>query len=569
MSFDADVIIIGAGGGGAVAAKELGELGIKVIVLEAGPWYGNKKWSEPNREKGSVSSNSAEDLDIALFRNQFTKHENTMNEYEFGRIRWGPADRRRPSWHRNVPKNGLVWQAAGVGGTTQHYWANSPRGYASAIDGVWPLSYRELIPYYEKAEATLPVRPAPTTPKEELFYYGADKAGWSMINTLNPTSPGYRPQPNAILHPNDQLMDTSLSTEELSKMEGCTLCGHCVNGCPHGPSVDKTAKRGTNVSYVPLALKTNNVDIRPNSYTIKILTEEDDKEGIRATGVQYKDTWTGEIGELYAKVVVMAAGCIETPRLWLNSGLPQNDWVGRGLTNHYWDWITGVFDEKELMNILGEPHVNPFTGPTSGGRLDYPGLGCIQPSGVSPGLFASLTFGFTDSGYHYAQTDSPNPYWDKKGRVTGDELRELMNQYRNTLSIMILTDDQPHKKNGISLDTNLKDEHGPVPVVRYTASQEDKKKREQLVKISADILRHAGAKQIIRTDWPAHLFAHIESTMRMGFVVDTNCEAYQVKRLFIADNSAHYNGIGGPNPTLTTQALTTRTAEKIALKYFS
>ncbi|WP_342482006.1 hypothetical protein NST07_33985 [Paenibacillus sp. FSL L8-0340] len=47
------------------------------------------------------------------------------------------------------------------------------------------------------------------------------------------------------------------------------------------------------------------------------------------------------------------------------------------------------------------------------------------------------------------------------------------------------------------------------------------------------------------------------------------CDAYQVRRLFIADNSVHFNGIGGPNPTLTTQALATRTAEKIVTKYFS
>ncbi|MDF9857541.1 choline dehydrogenase-like flavoprotein [Paenibacillus sp. PastF-1] len=57
--------------------------------------------------------------------------------------------------------------------------------------------------------------------------------------------------------------------------------------------------------------------------------------------------------------------------------------------------------------------------------------------------------------------------------------------------------------------------------------------------------------------------------MRMGYVTDMSCEPYQVKRLFIADNSVHYNGIGGPNPTLTTQALATRTAEKIVSKDFS
>ena len=58
------------------------------------------------------------------------------------------------------------------------------------------------------------------------------------------------------------------------------------------------------------------------------------------------------------------------------------------------------------------------------------------------------------------------------------------------------------------------------------------------------------------------------STMRIGYVTDTDCEAKQVKRLFIADNSVLGNGLGGPNPTLTNQALAVRTSEKIMAKYF-
>ena len=65
------------------------------------------------------------------------------------------------------------------------------------------------------------------------------------------------------------------------------------------------------------------------------------------------------------------------------------------------------------------------------------------------------------------------------------------------------------------------------------------------------------------------MMIHMESTMRIGFVVDQNCESFQVKRLYIADNSVHYNSLGGPNPTLTTQALATRTAEKLFKKYFN
>jgi choline dehydrogenase-like flavoprotein len=533
MSFDADVIVIGAGAGGAVCAKELGEYGLSVLVLEAGPWYGNKKWKHPNDNRGEKSSLNASDLDIHLLRQQYTRYENDMNDTLTGKFRFGPADRRKSAWYRNIQNNGMAWQVSGVGGSTQHYWANSPRSYAWSVEKKWPISYREMIPYYEKVEATLPVEFAPTTSKEELFYYGAEKAGWPLIRTLNPDSPGYRPQPNAILPPNERLMQPSQSLKELSHLEGCTLAGHCVNGCPYGPSVDKVAKRATNVSYVPLALKTGNVEVRPNVFTTKILTEKDPKEGLRVIGVKIRDTWTGEEEELYAKTVVMAAGSIENPRLWLNSELPQNDWVGRGLTNNYWDWVTGVFDEKDLKNILGSEHVNPFVGHTSAARLDYPGLGSIQPSGLSPGLTSMLTFGFSQSGYNRY----PSGPWDSEGRLAEGQLNEWMDQYRNTLSFLLLVDDQPDKRNGVTVDPFVKDENGPVPVIQYTPRKEDEKKRTELVKITADILLKAGAKKIHRTNWPANLFAHILTTMRMGYVVDTNSEAYQVKRLFIADSS--------------------------------
>ena len=61
--------------------------------------------------------------------------------------------------------------------------------------------------------------------------------------------------------------------------------------------------------------------------------------------------------------------------------------------------------------------------------------------------------------------------------------------------------------------------------------------------------------------------------MRMGSssrnsVLDENCEARAVDGLYIADHSALPNAIGGPNPTLTSQALATRTAEKIFQKHF-
>ncbi|WP_394185378.1 GMC family oxidoreductase N-terminal domain-containing protein [Metabacillus halosaccharovorans] len=562
-----DVIVIGAGGGGAVVAKELGEKGLNVLVLEAGPWFGNKRWPNPNGAPGDTYSSTQADLDVVLYKQLIDQNEMNMNDLVTGRYRWGPADRRRAQWFRSVSQKGMIWQCAGVGGTTQVYTANCPRAYPTAIDDKWPLSYRELIPYYENVEATLPVNFAPVTAKEELFYYGAKKLGLPMIPTLDVTAPGYRPQPNAVLLPNVKINNSIISNEQLSWMEGCTLAGHCINGCSNGPSVDKVAKRSTNVSYVPLALKTGNVRIRPNAFAVKILTEKDGATRLRANGVKIRNTWTGEEEVVRAKIIVMASGSIESPRLWMNSGLPKNTWVGRGLVNHYMDWVTGIFNGRDLLSIIGNTEINPFVGNTCGARLDYPGLGALQSVGMSPGLTASF-YGISESGYSFLHPPKPGDPWDVKGSPFGYELSEWMDAYPRSLSILVSTDDDVDQRNGVTVNFKISDENGPVPIVKYSPTFQSVKKRSELMKLAADLLRKAGAKRIIWSNWPPGMMIHIEGTMRMGFVVDENCESLQVKRLYIADNSVHFNGLGGANPTLTTQALAVRTAEKLVESYF-
>ncbi|QHQ63372.1 FAD-binding protein [Anaerocolumna sedimenticola] len=564
MTTNADVIIIGAGGGGPVAAKELGEKGIKVLLLEAGPWYGNKKWPHPNQERGAQSDSNPDNLSNRILQNCFTDYESDMNDTVAGKFRWGSADRSRAPWFRDIPQGGFAWQISGVGGTTLHYLANSPRALPLAVDGAWPISYRELIPYYEKVEATLPVSVAPITTKEELFFYGAKKAGWTLLKTHDIITPGYQPQPNAILPPDPDINNPDFTFD--GNNPGCTLRGHCINGCNIGPTVEKVAKRSTLVSYIPLALKTGNVEVRPNTFVTKVLTENV-KEGLRAVGIKYKDTWTGETGELRAKVVVLAAGSIETPRLWLNSMLPGNPWVGKGLTNHWNDIVSGIFDEKTLMNIVEVPSTEPWIGQTSAARFVYPGLGIIEGLGLSPGFHSSLLYTLGKK-YNFLRKPEPNEPWDMKGRVVGQELKKYMLEYPRTLNMLILTDDEVNQKNGVDLNPILKDEHGSIPVIKYKPSKNDKEKRDRLALIAADMLKKAGAKKILRSDALPNLYAHIHSTMRIGFVVDTNCEAFQVKRLFLADSSVLYNSLGGSNPTLTTQALAVRTAENLAKKYF-
>ncbi len=563
-NYDTDVIVIGAGGGGAVVAKELAEKGVKVIVLEAGPWYGNSKWPNPNAEPGATGSSSYEDLNIDILKKSFTDLENDMNDMVTGKFRWGPANRNLPPWTR---KGGATWQNSGVGGTTLHYFANSPRAIPKAVNNHWPISYEELIPYYERAEAELPVHPAPITPKEELFYYGAKRAGWKLETSRDITGPCYRQGINAILGVNPSIKDPDFDLQN-NQSVGCTLRGHCVNGCHIGPTVDAVAKRSTLVSYIPRALLTGNTEVRPNAFVTNILTDGIGEE-LHAVGVIYKNTWTGESTTLYARVVVMAAGAVETPRLWLNSKLPENPWVGKGLTNHYFDTVTGIFNEQDLVNVLGVSDIKPYVGQNAAARLDIPGLGVMITMGMSPALWSTLAYATSTEGYTALRTADPQNAWDVEGIVSGEQLKDYMREYQRSLSILIFVDDEVNQSNEVVLDPVQKDDFGYIPVLRYQPSESDVIKREQMATYTAQLLRAAGARTIIRANWSPELYIHIMSTMRMGFVTDTNCEAYQVKRLYIADNSVLNNGIGGPNPTLTTQALATRTADKIWDKYFA
>ena len=115
------MIVIGAGGGGAVIAKELAERGLDVLVLEAGP-----RFADPEREWSHFSQDAV----------------NAVTGY----FRWGPADRSKPPYARelNSPTM-LVLQVAGVGGATLHLLGDLPARDAWGVSGLPRARSRHLI----------------------------------------------------------------------------------------------------------------------------------------------------------------------------------------------------------------------------------------------------------------------------------------------------------------------------------------------------------------------------------------------------------------------------------------
>ncbi len=459
MAYDA--IVVGAGGGGPVVAKELASKGLNVLLLEAGPFYNDPE-------------------------TQWTHLENDANNPLTGFFRFGPEDRSQPAWYRETPQNSFLWQLAGVGGTTLHYFGNCPRaapgvfmGYsgvdAAAYDTAhrFPITYDDLRPYYDWVEATLPVETAGMGTKEHTLYEGAQRFGLTLNTTKDiGTIPQFRPQENAILQPSGNAGRATETQGHVSALaypraSGCTFCGYCFQGCKEsiGAPFNLKAKRSTLASYVPMALTADAwtggvgkpVTMVPNAFATKILTN-----GTRTQvqGVTWRDTNTGETFSETARVVVLAGGCTETPRLWLNSGLPNpNGWVGRGYTDHAFDWIVGVFPFK----------TNSSRGAGSSARIDYPGYGGMEQVGLPPGIQA-FSLMFSDSGIRGQYTNGSGktgPWNGTTGRIMGADLKRLMSNIDNLMNLLVLTDDDVQPINRVSLSTLNADDHGPVAKVEF------------------------------------------------------------------------------------------------------
>lgn len=526
-----DVVVIGCGAGGAAVAKELAEQGLEVVALEAGPHWENRRGpTEATRDVG--------DLDGTLLDEAWSGGYWDMWSPQTGKLRWGPADRSRPAWTRMYEGRALtIPQTAGVGGTTLGFTAIYPRAFAWDEPG---LPFAELVPYYERVEAIHEVgRWEPIACKDELVIEAALRLGEdARIAPLAIRRGSYETLPD----------EPSASDFRAPGFSGCTLCGRCNVGCnrPFGAGIEDKAKRTANVTYVPAALRTGRFEVRPGCVARRIHAED----GV-ARAVTYRDP-AGRDVTIEAPVVVLSAGAIESPRLWLNSGLPNGPRgdgpVGRYFMTHLFDYVGGLFPFD----------VDRFKGPAEASEVVLPGLGKLGALGGEP-VFGTITsFGLNQG-----------------ERVWGRELKRRMAEWRRSLSLSLIVDDEAHPDNRITLDrTRPPDEAGAIPRLRYVPTAETLRRRDALAARGLAILREAGAREdtLYRAD-PIGLSGHPMGTMRMGLdpatsVVDHDGAAHAVERLWIADNSVLPNSLGGANPTPTTQALATRTAERIAARHF-
>jgi len=528
-----NAVVIGAGAGGGVVAKELAEAGLSVVLLERGPWarFEDHDHDELISQRTTVLGNG-----------------------------FGPDDERYRrvvqdsdgQWRIVLPsEGGYNNNAACVGSGTVSYGAmawrfmeqdfrmrstyGTPEG--STLED-WPITYADLEPCYEKAEWEIGVsggdanlnpfaaprrRPYPMPPHPYTFEGRIlEKAAVGL---------GLHPFPIPMLR-NTVLRDGR---------PACVHCRYCV-----GFACEVNAKCGTHNTVIPKALQTGNCELRTESVAAEILT--DDRGRVRA--VRYFDDRDREQIQT-ADLVVVSCSATETPRLLLNSrsrlfphGLGnRNDWVGRNLQGHAYTGSFGLF-ASDVYDDVG------------------PGAciaACDYNHGLPDGLVggAMLANEFIRLPYLFANRHEPGgARW---GRGHKGFQRSW---FRRHAGVQGPVQEIPVFEARVEVEPGVRD-HWGIPVAKLSGQRHahDVEVGKYVAARAEQWLIAAGAIKTWQRTPGRGLSGgqHQAGTCRMGndpktSVTNRYGRIHEVDNLFIADGSLHVTN-GGFNPVLTIMAL--------------
>ncbi len=517
---EVDVCIIGSGAGGSVMAKELGEAGMSVVVLESGPRY------NPHRDYVMHRSNWE-----ILARYMFELDDPKKSLY-------------------TVDKTGIPFRLSrvkGVGGSTLHYAMLSFRFHESdfktrSIDGVgtdWPIDYRSLEPYYEKAEVNLGIS-------------GLNDDPWAVPRGPYPNPPFRISCASQEIKKSCDSLGIKLLHAPLAAISrpydgraGCNHCGGCTLGCMMG------AKSSADVTYMAKAERTGRVEIRPNCTAREITI---DAYGM-AKGVLYFDSLDKE-REQSARIIIVSGNAIETPRLLLNSKsnhFPEGLANSSGLVGKNFMTHTGLF-----VDALLPLRVDRYKGPVvdavikdfyeTSKKNNY-ARGFTMYVGVSvaggPVSMARIKSGFGLSHKNYVR-----------------------NYFGHAVGIGVVGEELPNDKNTITIDPEVLDYWGiPVARIHKELTQNDIEMMKAMEEKSLEVLDIAKGEVISKFVDTVTGASHYMGTCRMGenpskSVLNSFCQTHDVKNLFCVDGSCFVTG-SGASPTLTIQAIAHRAADYI------
>ena len=553
-----DAIIVGSGAGGGMATKVLADAGLKVAVMEAGPFFDpanpeqrtQLKWPYESPRRGAGTQRDFGEFDMA---------------YGGWNIEGEP--------YNNIGDTQFDWfRSRMLGGRTNHWGRISlrfgPKDFKGKDrDGLgenWPIGYDDVKPYYDKVDKLIGVfgsnekrvndpdgffLPAPKPRLHELYYIkGAKKSNVDVI-------------PSRL----------SILTKRINNDRGvCFFCGQCNRSC----SVYADFSSGSCLIF-PAQKSGGQVDLYVNSMVSEVTIDENGK----ANGVKYIKKEDRQQYSLKGKVVVLAASACSSARILLNSKsekYPNGLGNSSGLIGKYLHDSTGtdraVF-VPELMNRkrynedgVGGLHVySPWW--LDNKKLDFP-----------RGYHIEIWGGMGMPGYGTGfDPNGLNKYLGLTVGGYGNGLREDVKKfYGSIIGMSGRGESIARKENYCEIDPTTVDEFG-IPVLRfnYKWSDFERKQSKHMHETFEEIGHNMGG--VVLGDAPGKdqnygllnpgRIIHEVGTTRMGSdpktsVVNEFERLHDVENVFVVD-AGPFVSQADKNPTWTILALAWRTSDFI------
>jgi choline dehydrogenase-like flavoprotein len=561
-----DVIVVGSGAAGGMAAFQLATAGIKVLLLEAGRMidtqkeYRTMEWPYASMRRGRLPTEERaigvaeyNFLDRPYGNNPAFAKYKKLNSYAGNTFtrNWVVNEKEQPT--TGTPYAGV--RARILGGRT-NFWGRGALRYgplefkAASRDGYdvdWPISYDDVKPYYDKVDMLLGCsgtvehldqvpdgifqRPSKLNCVEVEFKRAIAKLGRHYIPGRAGVTTG------GVLN---------------KYRRKCMGRGRCGRGCDlqssfHSPS-----------ALIYPARDTGHLTVRPYSNVAEVLFDEATN---RASGVRVIDTNTRTVMDFKARVVVLGAGTLESIRILFNS---KSRLHPNGLGNS--SGLLGCYLSEHMMGIRGSGFMPSRIGTN-------PTLDDGRP--VSPYVprFRNITDRHPDfmRGYHFQGGGGCAEYPGMASEMPGygKALKSSIRKYYPAMiSLGGFGEVLPRKDNRVTLDPVVKDAWG-LPVLRFdfTFGENELKMAKDMAQSLEEMLTLAGAESIKMTTepLPPGWSIHEIGTARMGddpktSVTDRFCRLHDVQNVYLADASPFVSG-GTQNTTWSILAMCWRTMD--------
>ncbi|HEX9699609.1 MAG TPA: GMC family oxidoreductase [Acidobacteriota bacterium] len=544
-----DVVIVGSGAGGGMAAHELTAAGANVLMLEAGPMWDTRadgfmfKWPYDSPRRGASTP-----------QQQFGEYDAGLGGWSLDGEPYTVAGGEQFDWFRTRM----------LGGRTNH-WGRISLRYGPddfkrrSKDGLgddWPIGYDDVAPYYDRVDRLigifgsregLPNDPdgifqPPPEPRcwERMIKQGADRLNITCI-------------PSRL----------SILTRPLNGRSACHWCGQCNRGCATRSNFSSPTV------LLPPALDTGRLTIIPNAMAREVLVDD---RGL-AAGISYVNKDDGREYQVRGRVVVLAASACETARLLLNSKSPlfpdglanSTGNVGKYLTDNTGSDVAGFM--PQLMDNV--PHNEDGSGGAhlfmpwwlDNSRLDFP-----------RGYHIEIWGGRRMPGYGFM-----GGIQRLAGGGYGRQLKEDYRRYYGSIIGFSGRGEMiPNEDSYCEIDPNTVDRWG-IPVLRFHFQWSDHeilqvRHMQETFRELIETLGGTPTSAMPSREQGYGILAggriiHELGVTRMGddpatSVVNANCQAHDVSNLFVADGGPFVTN-GDKNPTWTILALAMRTSEYI------